>query len=290
MIPRSPYIAAASLALAGALHAAFAVLPTGAPEQIVVQGGGGEASISTLGDSFADMAEGAPVPEPEAATMAEPSKTPAPRPEANRAETPTSALTPNPAASPTALAPLQESVAPAPGSTPPVEQARSPSPDPLDRLVAEAGTSAPESSIRPQARPDRPEPKRRTTPTPKQSGNANRSARAGDASGRENAQQQQAGSSQNARTRAGNAAVANYPGEVMRHIQRTRRERVNVRGSAQVSFTIAANGALAAVSIARSSGSARLDQVALQQIHRAAPFPPPPAGARRNFTLRIDGT
>lgn len=89
---------------------------------------------------------------------------------------------------------------------------------------------------------------------------------------------------------AGNAAAANYPGQIIRRIQRTRRERVNLRGSAQVSFTIAANGALAAVSIVRSSGSARLDQVALQQVHRAAPFPPPPAGARRNFILRIDGT
>lgn len=323
MIPHSRYIAVASLALAGALHAAIVVLPASEPERIAIVGGGGAASISTLGDSFADMAEGASVPQPEGTTAVDPAQTPAPPPETTVSETPapTPALPPravdaavprsqkaSPPETPTkaskakpatstvpeartmaALTPLQESVAPAPDSAQPVEQSLAPSPDPVDHVMAETGTPAPERSLRPQARPDRPKPKRATTSTPKQSGNANRSARAGDASGRENAQQQRAGSSQSAATQAGNAAAANYPGQVMRRIQRTRRERVNARGSAQVSFTIAANGALAAVGIARSSGSARLDQVALQQIRRAAPFPPPPAGARRSFTLRIDG-
>ncbi len=294
MIPRSPYIAVACLALAGALHAAIAVLPTGQPDRIAVQGGGG-ASISTLGDSFADMAEGASVPEPETTIQAEPTETPPPPvAETPEIEAPTETPAPN-ARAMAALAPPQESAAPAPEIAQPVEQAPAPSPDPVDRIEADTETHAPEDSARPEARPDRPrpQPKRQATkqpvPPPQQSGNANRNARSGDAGGRETAPKQQAGPSQSAATQSGNAAAENYPGQVMRRIQRTRRERVNARGSAQVSFSIAANGGLAALSIASSSGSERLDQVALQQIRRAAPFPPPPEGAQRNFTLRIDG-
>lgn len=294
MIPRSPYIAVICLALAGALHAAIAVLPTGQPERIAVQGGGG-ASISTLGDSFADMAEGASVPEPETTTHAEPTETP-PLPVAETPDTEAPIETPAPEIQTmAALVPPQESAAPAPDTAQPVEQMPALSPDRVDRIEGEAETHAPEESARPEARPDRPkpQPKRKATkqpaPPPQKSGNANRNARAGDASGKETAPKQQAGPSQSAATQSGNAAAENYPGQVMRRIQQTRRERVTARGSVQLSFTIAANGGLAAVNIARSSGSERLDQVAVQQIKRAAPFPPPPAGARRDFTLRIDG-
>ncbi|MEP2715696.1 TonB family protein [Pseudophaeobacter sp.] len=86
----------------------------------------------------------------------------------------------------------------------------------------------------------------------------------------------------------GNAAVNNYPGQVMRRIQRAKR-RSNVRGVAIVRFSIAASGGLAGASLARSSGSAKLDGIALAQVRRAAPFPPPPPGARTSFTVRIKG-
>lgn len=321
MIPRSPYVAFASLGLAGVLHAAIAVLPGGQPEMTAVEGGGG-ATISTLGDSFADMAAGAAVPEPETATQAEvaetssppisetpPAETTATAPapvveQAARADAPVEAPAPETTQSPppvaqrlAALAPMQDSAPPVPERAAPVEQAPAPTPEPAERIVAEPETPAPQVSARPRARPERPQPeqpRRQAAPQPQrtvqqQPGNSTRDARAGDASGRETAQQQQAGPARAAAARSGNAAVTNYPGQVMRRIQRTRRERVNVRGAAQVSFTIAANGGLAAVGIARSSGSAQLDRVALQQIRRAAPFPPPPAGAQRSFTLRIAG-
>lgn len=323
MIPRSPYVAFVSLGLAGALHAAIAVLPGGQPEVIAIEGGGG-ATISTLGDSFADMAAGAAVPEPETAKPAEVAETPPPpvseTPPAEttatapvpvveqtaRADAPVEAPAPATTQSPppeaqrlAALAPIQDSTPPVPERAAPVEQTPAPTPEPTERIVAEPETPAPQVSARPRVRPERPQPeqpRQATTPRPQpqrtvqqQPGNSKRDARAGDASGRETAQQQQAGPARTASARSGNAAAANYPGQVMRRIQRTRRERVNVRGAAQVSFTIAPNGGLAAVGIARSSGSAQLDRVALQQIRRAAPFPPPPAGAQRSFTLRIAG-
>ena len=74
----------------------------------------------------------------------------------------------------------------------------------------------------------------------------------------------------------------------MRRIQRAKR-RANVRGEAIVAFRIGPGGGLAGVSLARSSGSARLDEIAVAQVRRAAPFPPPPSGARTSFTVRIKG-
>ncbi|MBI6630910.1 cell envelope integrity protein TolA [Pontibaca salina] len=283
MIPGSRYVALICLALAGALHAAIAVLPSIGAEKIALQGGGG-ASISTSGDSFADMAEGASVPKPEPTMHVE--LTAAAAPSAAHSAAPSDAATAAPVAT-------QKSPAPTVASAQPVEQISALSPERADRIQAE--THAPKDSARPEARPERPklQPKRKaaskTAPPPRQAGNAKSTARAGDASGKETAQTQQAGPAQHVTARSGNAAAENYPGQVMRQIQRTRRERVNARGSVQVSFTIAANGGLAALNIVGSSGSEQLDRVALQQIRRAAPFPAPPQGARRDFTLRIDG-
>ncbi|MEL6807875.1 MAG: energy transducer TonB [Pseudomonadota bacterium] len=87
----------------------------------------------------------------------------------------------------------------------------------------------------------------------------------------------------------GNAAVSNYDGQVMRRIQRVRRPTSGIDASAVVAFRIAGNGGLSALSIARSSGNAQLDRTALLVIQRAAPFPPPPRGARRLFTIPIKG-
>jgi len=59
------------------------------------------------------------------------------------------------------------------------------------------------------------------------------------------------------------------------------------RGSTTVTFAIGASGALGNVRVGQSSGNARLDQVALQMVRDAAPFPPPPNGAS-SYTIRID--
>ncbi len=75
----------------------------------------------------------------------------------------------------------------------------------------------------------------------------------------------------------------------MRKISRVSRPRVGVRGKAVIAFTIASNGGLSGVSVAKSSGSARLDAAALQVVRRAAPFPAPPRNARRSFTISIVG-
>jgi len=59
------------------------------------------------------------------------------------------------------------------------------------------------------------------------------------------------------------------------------------RGSTTVMFAIGSSGALAHVRVGQSSGNTRVDQMALQMVRDAAPFPPPPNGAS-SYAIRID--
>ncbi|MGZ8415986.1 MAG: TonB family protein [Methyloceanibacter sp.] len=63
--------------------------------------------------------------------------------------------------------------------------------------------------------------------------------------------------------------------------------RAGVRGSATVVFSIGENGGLRGVKVGRSSGNTRIDQLALQTVRSAAPYPPPPSGLV-SYTIRID--
>lgn len=119
-------------------------------------------------------------------------------------------------------------------------------------------------------------------------GNAGKSARAGEATGTRDATARQSGSGGQKQV-AGNAAVSNYPGLVMRRLSRAGKPRVTARGAAMVSFTIGSTGGLDSVSLARSSGSAALDQAAVRLVRGAGPFPKPPQGARRSFAIEIRG-
>jgi protein TonB len=83
--------------------------------------------------------------------------------------------------------------------------------------------------------------------------------------------------------RPGNGAYSNRIWAALaRH-----KPRAGQRGSASVSFSIGKMGGLRGVKIARSSGNSRIDQLALQTVRNAAPFPPPPSGAA-SYTIRID--
>ncbi|MEM9967985.1 MAG: TonB family protein [Pseudomonadota bacterium] len=164
-----------------------------------------------------------------------------------------------------------------------------PTAPPVIAALPDADEAAPQLSKRPVLRPREivratPEP-----PKPSQRGNSQTAERRGSTDGARDAQAQTASANVNARAQqAGNAAVSNYPGMVMRRIQR-RKPNTSLRGTATVSFRIAPSGALAALSLSKSSGSARFDQLALSTIRRAAPFPEPPPGAKRAFTIPIRG-
>jgi protein TonB len=63
--------------------------------------------------------------------------------------------------------------------------------------------------------------------------------------------------------------------------------RAGQRGSALVMFAIGPNGALRGLKVGRSSGNARIDQLALATVRSAAPFPPPPSDSA-SYSIRID--
>lgn len=63
--------------------------------------------------------------------------------------------------------------------------------------------------------------------------------------------------------------------------------RAGQSGSALVMFAIGENGGVRGLRIGRSSGNARIDQLALATVRDAAPFPPPPSGTA-SYSIRID--
>ncbi|WP_339759726.1 TonB family protein [uncultured Sulfitobacter sp.] len=295
MIFRSHLAKGVSLVLATGIVAGAAQLSV--PKTQIEMEGGGPQVEARMGSTFEDMAVGTltaltaetavePPVEPVAVepvkaqpVQAEPIATPAPTPMPELAPqvtpTPTvmAALTPVPAAPTrpvTALAPKPETiVAETPETQAPIE-----SPRPKEKA--------------PEVVKKKPEKKPVKQATAR--GNAKRNNTKGaDTGTNKNAKATTTGNAQKAASQAGNAAVSNYPGQVMRRISRVGKPRVKSKGEAVIAFTIAANGGLGGVSIARSSGSSALDQAALTLIRKAAPFPKPPAGARRQYTIKIKG-
>lgn len=231
--------------------------------------------------------------EPQVAPAAAPSPaaaTPAPTiltstsPEAPATAAPvaaTAATTPAPSAAPAAPA-VQPPTAAAAATAPPVETVTAADPD---TAVAVA--------LRPPSRPDRrePEPQERReqpAPEPASPGNAAEDSRTGTATGEQSGTEATAGTQAAAQpAQEGNAAADNYPGEVMRRLSRIRPERIRAEGVAVIAFRIAADGSLAAVSVAQSSGNAEIDQAGVNHVARAAPFPAPPAGAQTSFSFQF---
>jgi periplasmic protein TonB len=78
----------------------------------------------------------------------------------------------------------------------------------------------------------------------------------------------------------------NYGAQVWSALAR-HKPKAGESGSTTVVFAIGDAGALRFVRVGRSSGNARLDQLALATVRNAAPYPAPPGGAQ-SFTIRID--
>lgn len=278
-----------ALALAVATHGALAVVLM--PQQEIRMEGQAGGAEARLGSSFADMAAGT-------LTAVKPENRVAPeQPLAQAALQPQETIAAAPP--PQRLDPVQPVETP----PPPVAQAISPraAPAPAPR-PAKAPTAAPERAARPDPTPpetrrpeperiearDQPKPEPKKVARPVRQGNSDRDARAGQATGRDTATANTSGGGGRSDA-AGNAAASNYPGVVMRKLSRVPRPRIRARGAAVVAFQVASNGRLAGASVARSSGSAALDQAALRLVQRASPFPPPPQGAQRRFSIRIEG-
>lgn len=117
-------------------------------------------------------------------------------------------------------------------------------------------------------------PRQPVTPPPNTAGNGGASNAVVVAAARATTQQVGQGN-------GGDAEIARYPSDVLRKLRRALRSNSGQRGEVVVRFTVLANGHVAEVSIARSSGNSALDQAGLATVGRAAPFPAIPAAANR---------
>ncbi|MBR2657711.1 MAG: TonB family protein [Loktanella sp.] len=259
---------AAALALSGALHAA-GLLIVAPQDEPVLTAGGGTTDIAALGAAFEDFVAGSipvvPAAQPAVKMPATTATMTVPSSDVADIAVPVTATT------------TSAAVVAAPAT--PVE------PDTASPIADDA---APVTSLRPVARPA-PRPQRTAEAAPvTPAGNAAADTNRGSAQGQAEAQATAAGTAAQDNA-SGQGAAANYPGQVLRQITRLRRQTTASRGTVIVSFAVAGSGALADIAVLRSSGSAALDQLALDHIRRAAPFPPPPAGAQTAFSFEFVG-
>jgi protein TonB len=82
----------------------------------------------------------------------------------------------------------------------------------------------------------------------------------------------------------------NYPGIVHAHLVRHKQTPQSDpgRGVATVQFLIDSGGRVTSVRLVRSSGVAAFDQEIVAMARRASPFPAPPPGANRDFTVSVN--
>ena len=299
-------LAAGAAILSLAVHAA-GLLAFDHPDPPALAGG--TQQLAMIGSSFADAAAGTitgeTIPE-RTAPVPVATATPTPPPAVHSVTTPkvsasrsadaaiSSAPIPSSATSPPIVAPQAAEPVVATSITPVTETSPAAART-ITTTVRPEVREATAETPRPRERGERQEPPperqvARTAPATQPAGNAEQTTRRGEATG-----QAQGNAAQTTRggevDGAGDSrAAAAYPSLVNRQIARTRRESSNLRGTAVVSFTVSISGTLAGLGIARSSGNATLDRIALDHIRRAAPFPAPPAGAQRSFSVAIQGS
>lgn len=179
------------------------------------------------------------------------------------------------------------------GSLPPPPAATAP-PRPDVAPDLQAPNPAEVQPVAEAAPPPPPEPKPVVKPRPKpaearpaEAGGKARGAGAGAAAG--------AGGAAALTTGAGadRSALASWGAGIMAGVERHKRFPVaagDARGTVGVALTVARDGALAGVRVAKSSGVAALDLAAVQAVQAAAPFPPAPAALGEpsySFTLMV---
>lgn len=198
--------------------------------------------------------------------------------------------------------PETKTVTPEPAEQPVSPEAKPIEAKPLDAQplearqaeTLEATTRAPTPPIKPKV----PTEKKiaRQQPQKKRIPGADRNSRRGgeqvtSATGGSNANGRKDGNSRD----GGTKARSNYNGKVLVKLRRAKRypsqaRRNDLQGTATVSFTVARDGAVSGIRLARSSGHTLLDQAALEMVHRASPMPKVPddiRGSKLSFTVPV---
>ncbi len=275
MIASSSSVKVLCLAAASFLVVA-AIAVSGAPDPVTPDGGGQTLNAPRSGSSFADMSIGtltAQAPQTLAAVVPSPPPLQSEATVAAIAPSAPPVVKPPVASALPAQRPTTKSIAPALDT---VATAQDPSAAP--RLSARPNLRDPALSAQAAAKPQA---------TPK--GNAPRASTQGAERGTATARAPSGAAPKLQNRQSGDAVARAYPSEVMRRISRVSKPRVSSRGTAIVAFSVSGTGGLSSLSISRSSGSAALDQAALLVIRTAAPFPAPPRGAQRDFSINIKG-
>ncbi|MBE2894963.1 energy transducer TonB family protein [Spirabiliibacterium falconis] len=93
----------------------------------------------------------------------------------------------------------------------------------------------------------------------------------------------------------GGAQIDDYRRQLRREIERNKRysqraKMMRQQGKVIIRFTLSPNGTITGASVAKSSGFAELDKLALQAVNAARPVGPRPAGMNSLVTVPIDFT
>ena len=87
-------------------------------------------------------------------------------------------------------------------------------------------------------------------------------------------------------------ADPNYPGRVRAHLGRFKQYPASARsaggqGRGVVTFSLSGSGSVTSVSVVSHTGNAALDQELAAMVRRASPFPAPPDGQPKSFTVPV---
>ncbi|SOE18873.1 outer membrane transport energization protein TonB [Hoeflea halophila] len=179
----------------------------------------------------------------------------------------------------------------------PAERSKAVDPEPAQAIkpVETAETVTPLEELKniptPVAKPrQKPREKPKKTSAGTRKAKSNVKNKSGKQDGQKSAKAAMSGKSieKSAFLNAGNAAASNYAGKVYARIARTRQRNAGGRGVVQVRFNVSPSGQAVRISVARSSGNARVDSAAVAHVKRASPFPKPPSGAQTRFVIPIE--
>lgn len=176
----------------------------------------------------------------------------------------------------------------APKDRPP-DPAVEPAPEPVEEVVKEKPPRQDKVEVSlPPAQPKMEKPRQ------KPKARKEHAATEAQAAIRAQAQAQQSSRTAAAQTASGASSLspANWQSLLMGHLERHKRYPSGARsrgegGIAYVRFTIDERGNVLSASLARSAGSAELDQEVVALPHRASPVPAPPVGAKRTITAPV---
>jgi protein TonB len=148
-------------------------------------------------------------------------------------------------------------------------------------------TAKPEATTKPETRP-KPRPERKSE-AEREPEKARETKRTGEPARTEKAATAASAPSAGAKVKSGAPSAATYAKAVLKKVRATKKQSGAGKGRVVVGFSIAPDGGLASLTVLQSSGTAQLDQVALDHIRRSAPFPAPPLDARPSYSFEFVG-